>query len=106
MAFGAHSLLWDTLLRLDAGCGAGFVLPQLGMPDFLDYPKKALPPLRSGGGGGKGGRWAGQGEGEETAIVMYNEKNVKKKVIICGKSKGCENGFIGQSNLNNEHIFI
>lgn len=57
-------------------------------------------------GGGKGGRWAGQGEGGETAIVMYNEKYVKKKVIICGKSKGCENGFIGQSNLNNEHIFI
>lgn len=23
-------------------------LPQLGMPDFVDYPKEALSPLRSG----------------------------------------------------------
>lgn len=28
-------------------------LPQVGMPDFVDCPRKALPPLKSGQGVGK-----------------------------------------------------
>lgn len=45
--------------------GWGLVLPQFGMPDLVDSPRKALPALRNGwemgkeevrGGGERGGR--------------------------------------------------
>ena len=45
--FGANSLWWDTLLRLDAMVRV-FVLSQLDMSDIVDSPWEALLFLRSG----------------------------------------------------------
>ena len=44
--------------------GRGLVLSQLGVPDFADSPREALPPLRSER------RRAGDGEGEGTGASM------------------------------------
>lgn len=47
--FGTHSLWWGTLLSLDmVVVGGDLVLPQHGVPDFVNSTREALPPLRSG----------------------------------------------------------
>ena len=61
--FGAHFLWRDTLLSLDI-VGRALVLPQSNVIDFVDFPWKTLPSLRSGWGVGWGGKVKGTGGGE------------------------------------------
>lgn len=84
--FEADSLWCDTLLCLDAGQGRGFVLPQVGMLDTVDSPRKALLYLRSGWGSEDGeiqGRGEEKGSGEELELIrkMKNNSFKKKKEI-------------------------
>lgn len=51
MIFGALSLRWGALFRLDAG-GRGLVLSQLSAPDFVDFPREHLLIGSSGWGVG------------------------------------------------------
>lgn len=67
--FGSHPLWWDTLLILDTA-GRGLVLPQLGLPDFVDSPREVLHPLRSGWGWSQG-EVAGQERGERGTWGWY-----------------------------------
>lgn len=71
----SHSLWWNTFLILDIG-GRGLVLPQLGMPKFVDFSREALLPMRSGWGvgRGKGGQEAGEQEGRGTGVEISHEK--------------------------------
>lgn len=43
--------------------GKVLILPQFGMPDFFDSPRRVLPALRSRLGGGKGQIKGGRGTG-------------------------------------------
>lgn len=65
------------MLRLDIG-GSGLVLPQLGVPDFVDIPREAIAPLRSGWecGMGESERVKGE-EGGGTRPTMQHLKNIK-----------------------------
>ena len=40
LLFGVHSLRWDALLSLHAG-GRALVLPQVVIPDLVDFLRKA-----------------------------------------------------------------
>lgn len=54
-------------------CGGGendLVLLQVGMPDLVDTPRMALPPMSSGWGMGSGGG----GEAGATGVGMQNKK--------------------------------
>lgn len=44
---GAYSLWWDAMFRLNAG-GRDLILPQLNVPQLVDYPSEALLIEKSG----------------------------------------------------------
>lgn len=67
------------MLILDTG-GRGFILPQLGMPEFVDSSRETLPPMRSGWGqeGGKVGEGQEKRREEELGL-KYKMKKLNKK---------------------------
>lgn len=61
LSWGHELTFWSPLAMVGIPCsaliqgGGGLVLPQLGKPDFVDFPREALPTAKSGW-------WVGCGE--------------------------------------------
>lgn len=72
------------MVSLNAG-ESGLVLPQLNVPDFVDFPWEPLPDGRSrmgiGWGEGRLGTWLEEGWGElwmECKMNSFKKSNLKK----------------------------
>lgn len=51
-------------------------LPELGIPDFVDYPREPLLPLRNEWGVGWEDVGAGEGKGGRTGVGTKNEEKI------------------------------